>query len=646
MVAQRSEPSDELGLQLLRARRGHGGLVLKVRLLPAAALLTAVHLLITGSRLSRSWWWQDDLNILATAAHRSLSPGLLLTDYNGHLIPGSWAIAWVFDRMAPLQWWPAAVLTVIVVAVTDVMMLALLRRLFGDRPAILLPYAMFCSTSLMLTGTLWWAASLQWLPVTLSLVAALWFHVGYLRGHRRSDAVGALVAVLLGLLFFEKALTTPLVLAVFTVLYGVPGALWRRPWLAFRRYRGYWLVHAVLAGGFLWLYLSRVTIETGAASKPRDVLEVARLMIFETLLPSLIGGPLHWITSRGTINAWPGPSAPLAIAAWVLTAVAVIGSLIFVRGAWRAWVLLVIFLGTSIALVVRARLGFIGPFVGRDHRYLTDAAVIAPLCLALAWLPLRGGLDPAEPELGPAEPAPEGSAGQPVGWRRNPRIAGRAWVDRHRGAAAGVAALAVLVMTTGGIVSGETFMNSWTRNPTESYFANLTADLKAHKGPVYLFGDEVPPDLVMVPTFLDDRRIAHITSPLPVRPEIQAAVPYFSVVDSSGHLHDGAIKGYSATIKKGSACGTSSHSATVRLPSTPGAGRWKLRLGYLANRQTTARVSIGGNPPVTMRLERGLHVIFVSLLAGGSAQITLDGVAQGSTVCLGAATLGFPIAKP
>src|SRR5690349_20233226 len=128
-----TEPGDQLGLRLLRGRRGHGGLVLTVRVLPTALLLTAVQLLLTGSRLSRSWWYQDDLNLLATVAHRALTPGQVFANYNGHLIPGSWVVAWVFDRVAPMQWWPAALLTLIFVAATDLAMLALLRRLFGNR---------------------------------------------------------------------------------------------------------------------------------------------------------------------------------------------------------------------------------------------------------------------------------------------------------------------------------------------------------------------------------------------------------------------------------------------------------------------------------------------------------------------------------
>jgi hypothetical protein len=634
---QHTGASDQLDLRLLRGSRRHGGLVLSVRVLPAALLLTAVQLVLTGSRLSRSWWYQDDLNILARAAHPTLSVDQLFSNYNGHLIPGTWVIAWALDRVAPLQWWPAAVLTLIFVAATDVMMLALLRRLFGTRPAILVPYAMFVSTSLVLTSTLWWAAALEWLPLSLSMVTALWFHVGYLRTRRLSNALGVLLAILFGLAFFEKSLVTLLVLALFTVCYATPGPVWRRPWRGFRLYWAYWLVNAVLAGGYLWLYLTRTTIDTGPASKVSDVVEVTRLMILETLLPSLIGGPLNWYTTPGSnIGAWPHPSSLLVLIAAAMMAAAVVGSLLAIRGSWRAWLLLAVYLGISVTLVARVRLGFVGPFIGRDQRYLTDLAVMVPLCLGLAFLPLRDG-------LGATVAAPLRTG--PVALRRQRLIdRAQAWLVRRESAAAATAAAVVLAMVVGGIVSGEKFMTSWSTNPGQTYFHNLNADLRAHSGPVYMFGDETVPELVMMSAFMNDRQIQHVTKPLPVRPLTGDVVPYFSVVDPLGHLHDGMVRGSDVTLSP-PVCATSGHPVVVKLPLTIAGGKWKVRLAYNTNRQTTARAALGNNRPVTMRLERGLHEIFLNLDGNGASELRLDDVDPGSTACLGAVTVGFPVVK-
>ena len=150
----------------------------------------------------------------------------------------------------------------------------------------------------------------------------------------------------------------------------------------------------------------------------------------------------------------------------------------------------------------------------------------------------------------------------------------------------------------------------------------------------------------MLPTFLADRQLQHITRPMPVRPHVQSAVPYFSVVDDAGHLHDGTVRGYDITVPAGS-CARENVPVVIRLPVNPGRGRWKLRLGYLANRQTTATVALGAQPPVTMRLDGGLHEIYVSLLADDSRTLTLGGLDHEASVCLVCnPTLCLPIPQP
>jgi hypothetical protein len=637
-AGDRDAATDELDLRLLRGRRGHGGLVLRVRVMPTALLLIAVHLAVTATRLMRSWWWQDDLNILADAAHRPLSIGLLFQDYNGHLVPGSYLLAWFFDHIAPLDYWPAALFTFLMVAALDVTLLALLRRMFGTRPAVLVPFAMYAGTTLMLTSTVWWAAAMQWLPASLSLAVGLFLHVGYLRSRNRWEAAGAVASVLIGVLFFEKALTTPLVLALYTVLYAVPGPLWKRPFTAVRRYWAYWLAHAVVIGGFLWLYLTRVTIETGPSYSVGDVVKTVRFFVLETLLPSLIGGPLNWFsTPKATVNAWPHPAPALWITATVLTAVTVLASLVIVRGAWRAWLLLFVFLAISIGVVVRARLGFVGPFVGRDHRYLTDVAVLAPICLALAFLPLRGDEVASRP---PREPR--------LARLRRWRAAGTTLKQRRTGLLAGLGVVAVLVMTAGGVFSGETFLSTWTQNPSKAYMENLAGGLEDRAGygaVTYLFEDDVAPDRVMIPTFLEDRRLGHVTRPMTVRPVTGRVLPTFMVVDEKGNLHPGKILGPTATpAEPGSNCATDTQAATMTLPIHPGLGQWKMQLDYLANRQTSARVRLAGYAPLDMRLDRGLHTVFLSVPAGGSNTITLDGLDRDAGVCIGSLRFGLPSA--
>jgi hypothetical protein len=609
----------------LAPRRLGGGLVLTARVMPAAYLILTVNLLLCLARLARGYWWQDDLNLLARASD-GLSLSLLFSDYNGHLVPGTWAMAALFNGIAPLQWWPAAVVTLGLVAAIGFSTLALLRRLFGTRPAILVPFAMVCATSLTLTSTLWWAASLQWLPVTLSLTAGLWFHVGYLQTGRIRDAAGAVLSVVLGLAFFEKALTTVLVMAVFTVLYGVGGPLLNRPWRAIREYFGYWAAHAAVTGGFLALYLARVQVETGPPVTTSDTVTTIRWMLLDTLLPSFVGGPLAWYTTpKTTINAWPHPLPFVAIGAWVLTALAIAGSVRARRGAWRAWTLLGAFLVVSIGLVVRARLGFIGPFVGRDQRYLTDLAVLAPLCLALAWLPLRSGVDrglTSDPDDLASHP------GEVRGPRQAPVVAG---------------ALAVVLMTVGGAVSGETFMANWTKNPTQPYLENLQQGLAgAAPATVNLLPESVVPDLIMTPTFEDDRRLSNVTRPMAVRPAFPPYTDSYSLVDAQGRVLPGEVAltpGNQAEGVEPFNCATAGRNAVVVFAAEQPEWRWVVRLDYLTESDATAELSLGSYPPVPIRMRGGLHTMYVDLLGGGSSQLVLSGVQPGVTICIGKAAI-------
>jgi hypothetical protein len=58
--------------------------------------------------------------------------------------------------------------------------------------------------------------------------------------------------------------------------------------------------------------------------------------------------------------------------------------------------------GISVSLLAVTRLPWTGPMIGLDGRYLTDVALVAVVCLALASMPMRGGLDAA---LNPAQSA-------------------------------------------------------------------------------------------------------------------------------------------------------------------------------------------------------------------------------------------------
>ncbi|MFI7588255.1 hypothetical protein ACIB24_14395 [Spongisporangium articulatum] len=601
---------------------GPAGTVLRLRVVPTAWLLIVVHLVLTATRLARGWWWQDDLNLLALA-RRPFGTDLLFADYNGHLVPGTFAIAWLVDRIGPLTWWPAATAIWLLTAATDLALLALLRRMFGNRPGILVPLGMFCATAVTLTSTLWWAAAMQWLPVTFALVASLYGHIGYWATGRLRDLAVAVGAILFGLLFFEKALTVLVVLGLYAVAYQVSGTWLTRPFRALWAHPFYWLLQLGLAVGFLVAYLGRVQIDTGGPQKSGlgDYLTLVRYMVLESFLPSLVGGPLRWLAPNDTATAWPGPVWPLTVLALLVCLATVVLTARLHPGAWRGWALLGVFVTVSVVLVARTRLGFVGPLIGRDTRYITDTAAMAAVALGLAIMPLRPGLD-----AGLARPN-----GRP----------GPSWVFGTGGRVAVGGLVTVLVMSLGGLVSGETYMGHWTKNPTRTYFDNLRSSLDSQSDggtrPVRMFPDETLPESVMTATFEDSRKLTYISRMLDQQPTFVGSAAELYTVTEDGRVVRAAVD--SSPVSLPTTCSTDGR-LVVRLSSRVIEWRWKLQLSYLTNRAGSATVQLGTTgSPVRFDLAKGLGSVFVDVPGGPANTLVIDDLGS-TTLCLGAYALG------
>ena len=157
-----------------------------------AAALTAVQLALRAWIGYRGYFSLDDYVFYTRAAQLPLfSNDLLFEAYNGHLMPGGMVWAWLVTRAAPLDFGLVMTTSLLLQLAVDVAVLVLLRRLFGDRLAILAPYAVFLFSTISLPATLWWAA-LNQLPQQLFTVLALIAHLSFVRTRQ---AVPLLLAV-------------------------------------------------------------------------------------------------------------------------------------------------------------------------------------------------------------------------------------------------------------------------------------------------------------------------------------------------------------------------------------------------------------------------------------------------------------------
>jgi len=358
-----------------------------------AAVLGIVPFALHTWAALRGGFAQDDFLITyRAAAGGPFDLDYLFQDYQGHLAPGVFLVAWVMTFLAPLNHAVMTVPLLLVQAAASVLFWLALVRCFGRRWAILVPFAVFTTSTLLLVPTLWWAYGIQILPVLLAATGALYAHAGYLRDGRRGQLIASAVWTVVGLAFYEKAALIPVLVLGMTVLVGAP----------LRRYRLVWLSQ----GGLLLLYalayllLTSSQVRNGTAERSVvGVLELFRRMVVDTLLPGLVGGP--W-SGPGAGATWVSPPAEVrAVLVFFTLAVLAWGVRAGGRRAWRAWALLGVAVVVDVGLVAVTRFSEVGPALGNDPRYVADIVLVAAFCGAFAFL--RPVLLATEPEDVPAK---------------------------------------------------------------------------------------------------------------------------------------------------------------------------------------------------------------------------------------------------
>jgi hypothetical protein len=580
--------------------------------------LIAVHVLLTAWRLKSAWWWQDDLILLSRASDRSLLD-LLLSNYNGHLVPGTWVVAWLADVTSTYNWGWAIGSTCALVLLVDAALLALLVRLFGDRLAVQVPLVMWISAGSMMTPTMWWAAAMQWLPVTGSLLLALYHHIEYWRTQRTRSAVGAVLAVVFGLAFFEKAALIVGVLFLFTLLYGVDGSLLTRFRAILGRAPDYWGAHLVLVVAYAAVYLPTAHGASKASYAVSDLAGLAHQFTLNHLLPSVFGGPLEWFGPYSTL-----PTAPtwFRIMSWTLTVGILFGSLLRRRGAWKAWLLLLVFTVITLALLAATRLGFYGEVIGLDGRYSSDVVAVTVVCFTLAWIPTQERSGDERVIVIPATTATQ--------YRCR---------SRRRLATQAVVAVGVVTVLIAGIVSATRYAANWTPSPTRAYMETLQQELRTH--PEIPLFDQLAPDQILQPAFGDDRRLSVILRPSGLRPRLQSWQTDLHLVDDAGHIRPGQLTAAPVSATTQPRCTNNAAPLRITLDDTPRPlSIWTMKFAYAVSKATTVTVTLGlGN--VQVPLQQGVHTVFVQS-AGNGDTITFAAPPDSgfciSTLSIGTAT--------
>ena len=365
------------------------------RVLVTAVLLIVAELAWKAQFLSHMYFRQDDFHDLDLAIQSPFSWRYVTFIGAGHLIIGLRIVAWFLVRTSLYNWGLASAITLAFVAAANVAALRLLRMLFGDRPAILVPLLVYAFCPLTVPDLGEWSSALESVPLQLALLMAVHAHICYVRTERRRHLVAAVGWVAFGLLFFEKGLIVPVLLLALTggFLIAPRGNLLGDMKTALVRYWRAWLVYAALMAVYLVVLAQSLHTSTTHPATPGSASAVATFaqgLLKDSLVPGALGGPWQWLAVSGGSYSFAAPPFSLI---WIglLVAIAVVAASIWRRPiAWRAWVLVIGWVALADMLpVIISRLGDFSPGVlGTETRYVADAVPVLAIGLGLAFWPL------------------------------------------------------------------------------------------------------------------------------------------------------------------------------------------------------------------------------------------------------------------
>jgi hypothetical protein len=569
----------------------------------AAFVVALVPFAVQTIAMLNGYFGQDDFILTYRAAHAEpYDLGYLFQDYSGHLQPGAFLLAWIVTTIAPLNHTVAVLPLIVVHAVTLWLAWRVLVRLFGTRWSILLPYAIFAASPVILFPSLWWAYGMQIVPLLLAMFAGLLAHLRYLDEGRPSYAVAAVAWTVFGLAFYEKAALIPAVLFGVTVLLAPRGELAPIVW-ALRRHRWLWGAYAVLVAGFAVLYLSLTASQASEPVTSRTIVEFAGRSIVDNLLPGMFGGPF---TDPGGGAAWQTPPPVVRMVA-LLIAVALIAvsAVRSRRAALLPWLFLLAYLAVDLTLVATTRLGVVGPAVATDPRYLADVVPVAVLCATFAFLPRE--------EHGRPEQA-------------QTRLAVLA---------------AVVLIVAGSMVSFLRLAPALQFHNARDYVDKARAALEERPG-ISLYDGEVPGD-IMISWFIDDASASRVVGLVPEDPRFDRPAEELYQLDRTGEPQPVRKLRTTVTAVPGPVkdCGYLVEDGVVRIPlhrASP--GKQIVRIGYYTSDMGPGTIR-AGDRAYPVRFTDGLHVLHV-VATGPLKEIVVSRSQDIAPLCVTNVEVGLP----
>lgn len=638
----------------------------------AAIALILLQLAVRGWVAGHGFFYWDDLILVSRADRYPLwSPDLLLYDHDGHFMPLAFATAWVVTKIAPLQWAGPMVTMLLMQLAASVavvrMVLVLMPARAGRalRWAVLIPLAGYLFSPLTLPAFAWWAASLNALPLQFALAWVITDAVLLVRTGRTRYAVSGVLVLIVGLLFFEKAVVVPFVAFAVTVLErhirGGASAAWRpdRAGAGVETTRFASVRSVTRTGAQLWIGAVVVLVGWGAVyltisdhlALDSSLRGAQRLLHSATslgIVPTLLGGPWSWERWLPA-TPWANPADWTVVAAW-----AALGALVLVTVRWRRRVLPVWILISGYVLAVQLPIVLIrgGPNTAAELtqslRYLADVAVVlaAACALLLSARPQTrrtssAGSPPTRDSILEAgsssvenqeRTAPAGTHRPPANGSRRPGAVGRAQ-------AVGIALTVAFVVSS--LYTTVTFTRSWQDSPTRTYLTNADAAFADWDGAPVL-EQEVPWN-VLAPVTHPKNRIARVLGPIAPDGAFGEATEHLRMFTDEGKLVDASVW-WNRRILAGPepGCGyriSGPQPVTLWLDGPMIERGWTAQINYFASRDGKITVSLEHGETAVAPVRAGAHTVYVRLIGDGR-YLRIGSQTPGSSICVGVGPVG------
>jgi hypothetical protein len=449
------------------------------------------------------------------------------------------------------------------------------------------------------------------------MTGAALLHVRYLQEGRRRDGLLAVAAVAAGLLFYEKTLLTIGFLFLLTALWYTRGAQPRCWWTAVREHRLVWGMHATLLVAYTAVYLWRDSSSLSSHPTAVQGVDIVQSAVGSSLLPAFFGGPWSW-HPVGFSDASADPGRLGQVVGWVLAAVVLELSVLLGVRAWRAWLTVGLYTSAAVSLLILGRGGSQGGGAGLEFRYLTDVVVVAAVCLALAFLGARGGVDDTSARSRNRREPIRDALARPV-----------------------VLGTLVVALLASSAVSTVRFVDRWSGNPARPWMDNALADSDRLAGAVVV-DSEVPEDVVwpvLAPYHMAAKLLA-ARAPRLRWDALPSDHPLIFGVD--GHLVRAVVQP-TATAMPGPepGCGyrvTRKADATLDLSRALYSWQWATRIAYIANRVGDIVVTTDGSD-MTLPVSAGLHEVFW-YTTGAPQTVRISTTTPGLVFCTDELTMG------